>query len=357
MTARESHNSENCVPIAFAGDDNFMMPTCVAITSLLENSRKNTLYDVAILTPSEISREHVEKILSLEDKHSNCRITWINMGERFQDSRQRMGRISFPACYRLVLPSVFPSYDKMIYADGDVIFEDDLASLLKIDLEENYLGAVLHPGYYLDNRRDLENEIGVDRMKYFNSGVLLCNLKKMRQDKIEQKFLDDLETAYRRSDSERFQSLDQDILNRVCKERVHFLSFRYNVVIRCAKFLDHPKLSEIYDPTSFKESFENPAVIHFAHDQKPWNTFFILFRERWDKYFYISPYSDDTLRRKDLEKIMAGEWYRLFQGNTLQKFKFIAEKILEILQLSGYSHYLRRPFRKKKHTRIISDSK
>ena len=51
---------KNSVPIVFAADDGYAMPTAVAITSLLENKKKKTFYKIYILTPG-LSEKHYKK--------------------------------------------------------------------------------------------------------------------------------------------------------------------------------------------------------------------------------------------------------------------------------------------------------
>ena len=40
---------EKKIPVAFISDDNFIMPTCVAITSLIMNKKPDTVYDIIII--------------------------------------------------------------------------------------------------------------------------------------------------------------------------------------------------------------------------------------------------------------------------------------------------------------------
>ena len=44
---------KNIVPIAFAFDNNLVMPACICISSLLMNARPDTFYDIFILQPKD----------------------------------------------------------------------------------------------------------------------------------------------------------------------------------------------------------------------------------------------------------------------------------------------------------------
>jgi len=58
----------------------------------------------------------------------------------------------------------------------------------------------------------MENAIGVDRDKYVNSGIMVMNLKKLREVKLEEHFMHLLNTYH-------FNCIapDQDYLNAMCK--------------------------------------------------------------------------------------------------------------------------------------------
>ena len=54
----------NVIPIAFAFDNNLILPACVCISSLLTNAQKDTFYDIFILHSSNIAlkKEGLNKI-------------------------------------------------------------------------------------------------------------------------------------------------------------------------------------------------------------------------------------------------------------------------------------------------------
>lgn len=45
----------NTIPIAFAFDNNLILPACVCISSLMMNANEDTFYDIFILHSSNIS--------------------------------------------------------------------------------------------------------------------------------------------------------------------------------------------------------------------------------------------------------------------------------------------------------------
>ena len=85
------------------------------------------------------------------------------------------------------MPSLLPNVDKIIYTDSDMINLEDLSELNKIEFRNrSYFIGVTD---YIDHLRQLRSN-GLTSDKYINIGVLLMNLKAMREDSIEKKLTD-----------------------------------------------------------------------------------------------------------------------------------------------------------------------
>ena len=93
------------------------------------------------------------------------------MGNNFMNHKNE--HYSSAAYYRLLAP-IFIDVDRLIYLDGDTITLKDLSDLYKNEFNDNYvLGFLDYP--------TCEGEIWSER--YINDGVILLNLKKIRNDK------------------------------------------------------------------------------------------------------------------------------------------------------------------------------
>jgi len=120
--------------------------------------------------------------------------------------------ITHTAYLRLMAARLLPeSIEKVIYLDSDVLVRDDLTEMWDMPVGENYcLAATDISCPFIDARevRDPELQackpflnalspvanwkaLGIDgSANYFNSGVMVLNLKKGRQDDIEYKLFD-----------------------------------------------------------------------------------------------------------------------------------------------------------------------
>ena len=276
------------IPIAMCLDNNYTLPTIVAMTSMLENVKEETEYKYYLLAPGDFTDENKQKILSLKEKYKSKQfeINFIDMKNEFKDARKR-GALAAPTYYRLNLPSVLYMHDKCIYLDGDVVVSKDLSEFYNIDLKDNYVGGVkdgtLSAGY--------SEILGIkDKTKYINCGVLLMNLKKLRDDKIEDKFKWFIENRVNKCKEIICQ--DQDTINACCHEKIMILPPKYSFMEFFFDFYKKPWLS-FYSKVHNDEALHDPVVIHYACPPlKPWETFGALFAEIWWEYAIKSGFYD-----------------------------------------------------------------
>lgn len=67
--------------------------------------------------------------------------------------------------------------DRILYLDADTLAFKDLSEMFQIDLNENYILGMLDYYYFgIDY-------LGIKSERYINAGVVLFNLKKIRNDK------------------------------------------------------------------------------------------------------------------------------------------------------------------------------
>jgi lipopolysaccharide biosynthesis glycosyltransferase len=94
-------------------------------------------------------------------------------------------RLSVGTLFRLAIPDVLP-LDRVIYMDSDIIVNLDIRELWDITLEDRSLAGVPDRVDVRPYRRFSAPAlkfalIGCDRMTYINAGVLLMNLKSIRE--------------------------------------------------------------------------------------------------------------------------------------------------------------------------------
>lgn len=132
-------------------------------------------------------------------------------------------RFSRCSLSRILIPKEV-NEDKILYLDVDALTIADISELWNIDLGDNYVAGTIDT-----NTMNLRN---IDPSEpYINSGVLLMNLKLIRENHIDDKLLDMI-------NNESLRYADQDAINAICKNHMYIFSEEFNSST-CTKLLDN----------------------------------------------------------------------------------------------------------------------
>lgn len=286
------------IPIFYAIDDGYAKFVAVSIKSLIMNANNNYNYDINVIYEN-LSEENAKKLKSLET--DNVKIILTEMNQNLSMITDKLGNrlreytFTLTIFFRLFIPVMFPKYDKCIYIDADTVIPGDISRLYNEDLGNNYLGCIVDKST-IDNEilaSYFEEVVGIPRDKYINSGVLLMNSKKLRELKIDEKFLD-LYTKYG------FDVIapDQDYINSMCYGHIKYLS-------------------DIYDamPNPNNKEVEKPVIIHYNLFLKPWQYDDVQYYDYFWKYAKSTPYYVEILEIKnsytDEDRKKDSEWMDL----------------------------------------------
>lgn len=283
----------NVIPIMTCFDKNYVVPSIVAFYSLIENSCKDYFYRIYVLT-SDISSKQQYEIKYCLRKFKNFSIEFVFMNNQFNDlwnSLETKAHFSKEVFYKLLTASIFPQYDKIIITDVDVVFLGDISpSYTKINVDEDFYLASIKPvgkilGYY-DNPQ-YKNNFSLQEIEYLKSscgGYLVMNLKKIRENNIEEKFIECF-----KNDAKRLNQAEQDVLNLVCANKIKFLHPKFLVCSYLYDLYKKPLDFETdcnFSKDELMEAYKNPVQLHFATSKKPWKNPEITQAEKW--FFYLS---------------------------------------------------------------------
>lgn len=167
------------------------------------------------------------------------------MLEDFEVNAKRLGLAAYLRLFVDRLPE-FQSFDRLIYADCDVMFNISIEELARIDLKGALLAAHDDQQYFeMKYRTRLPMKEGAP---YFNSGVLVLNMRRIREEGL-------LEQARQFAQEHRDLCVqhDQDALNVVFEGKWQTMDPRWNAM---TNFTDQIR-------------FENAFARHFSWG-KPW---------------------------------------------------------------------------------------
>ena len=171
------------------------------------------------------------------------------------------------AMYRLLIPFLIDS-DRAIYIDIDTILLKDIKTLW--GKEVDYVGAVVDPcSIFHKNRLKLKAD------NYFNSGVILFNSKKIREN------IPDYKERILQAQKDYILDLkDQDLFNIVFNKHITDLGYEFNMDVHNLKEKDETKDVSLLKDTAFKD----PTIVHCMGEDKWWNFQGLKFGELWDSY-------------------------------------------------------------------------
>lgn len=255
------------IPIFFTIDDSYAPFLAVALNSAIKNSDPQRNYK-AIVLYQDLGADNISRLQALQTENFKIELMPIRANMEALDDRMsnrlRCDYFTLTIYFRLFIPSMFPQYDKGIYIDSDVVLTDDIAKLFDIDIGENYIGACndLSIADIPPLVAYTEKAVGVNAKEYINSGVLLMNLKRMRDDDLEGHFLSLLNKYH-------FDSIapDQDYLNAMCNGKIYYLEEKWDTMPNDAK----PMLTET-------------SLIHYNLFSKPWCYDGIQYEEQFWNY-------------------------------------------------------------------------
>lgn len=268
------------IPVLHCFNDAYVIPAAVSFYSMLEHADASREYRLYVLH-SDISEEHRKKLQETISPFKNATLEFIDMKGRFEDL---FSDIKFKAhyskemFYKFLAPSLFPQYDKMMITDVDVVWMDDIAPNFDSfdEKEDCYLAGCSFPvpedSWVCQFSKEYEKDFSEEELKSIFTtagGYWIFNLKKMRKDKTEEKFI---ETA--KKNVSRVHQPEQDCVNLICSPKIRILPLRslvctylYDIFSSAEKFF---KIKEVPE-TAIKEALKYPIQLHYAGGQKPWN--------------------------------------------------------------------------------------
>lgn len=242
--------------LLIAPNNTYVMPSIVMLQSLFDhNPGKQQVY----ILQSSLTQENKERLTGfIEKRGSEAHL--LEIPEGLFDGAHISRHISKDAYYRLMAQTLLPpEVEKVLYLDGDIVITGDLMPLYRASFQtekaESFFVVCEGPGV---SQRDwaVYDELKIPRdRRYFNSGVLLMNLKLLRAENDVQTMLNFIAEK-----GDRLKFHDQDTLNALFYDRVTYADWHiYNQTVL-----------HIRDKKEAAERLTSAAVIHYAGTGKPW---------------------------------------------------------------------------------------
>lgn len=261
----------SCYDIVYASDDGFAEVMGISILSLLQNNKEAENIRLTILD-SGISVNNKNKVEEVCKIYHRALPRWVkatNIEKRLEMSVST-DRGSVAQYARIFLSDVFSSdIKRVLYLDCDTLIVKSIYDLWNLDLEGNTIAALkdAFSKYYRKNINLDPNDI------MFNSGVILIDLDKWRENNVEKSLLSFIEKKHGK-----IQQGDQGALNavlskstKVLNPKFNMLSIFYELSYRDMIVYRRPVL--FYSESEILSGKKDMVIIHYTssfNSLRPW---------------------------------------------------------------------------------------
>ena len=258
--------------------------TGTAMCSLFDNT--SAAVTVHILHDNTLTQDNREKFIYLAGQY-NQRVKFYNVETLCADKLTEMvnlvpavktARVSVGAFYRLLSPQILSAnIDKCIYLDADIIVNLDIKTLWQVEIGEKILAAVPETSNGVNTKKELILcRLGyVQAEDYFNSGILLMSLNRLRCEE------ENLKRGIIFRGKHETGCFDQDILNYLYSTSYVKMPVEFNYFIKTHRNSDEViSFGKIYHYT------DTPSGVGLSFNTKD------TFNRLWMDYFIKTPFFD-----------------------------------------------------------------
>lgn len=262
------------INILMAVNRNYLEQMKTLICSIGENNCSRI--DIYLIH-NELYRNEVAKIAELLKRKCNGVLHEIKVSEKFLEGARVNEHFSIEMYYRIFATELLPEeLDRILWLDADIVTIKSLEPLYNLGLQGYSIAACGHREK--DKSVKLINTAACQRLKlesgstYFNSGVLLMDLNKIRKSFNKSATLD---LIYKMEAI--LENPDQDILN---------IMYQHDVLILNESVYNY-QVHYDWEVLNEKDRIhDNTIVLHYVGPAKPWKptTYHFTYDFYWKYY-------------------------------------------------------------------------
>ncbi len=253
----------------------YIGPLSVMLKSIMINEPGTEIH--LYVAHSSLTKEDFAVIDKVIDKERTM-VHPISVDPSLMEHAPVLKRISKETYYRLLVLDIIPqNVDRILYMDPDIVVNKSMKALYNVDFGDAIIAGTGHTTGWLENL----NKSRLDMPKssqYVNAGVLMFNLKEMRNFCTTQDIFNYIEKNIKK-----LYLSDQDVINGMFGARtVYFDTHIFNLDEKVFKRNRKINLAWVR---------ENTSIIHYNGSQKPWKPkykgklaeFYVHFKSLADK--------------------------------------------------------------------------
>lgn len=251
------------INVVIVANDGYIQHSAVLLTSLFET---NSQYNFRIfLFTDAVSEENRKRLERLCEEYGNSLEIYepekeLVSSHNFEISELPSGKWSTMIYYKLFMPLILPiEVDRCLFLDVDMVVVDDIGPLYKTEFEKNnIIGGV--EDVISCTQRKLSLGLKVEE-PYINSGVMVCNITKWREEEKKRPIFDFVKEWSDRAINE------QDDIAVYMRGRIQLLPIRWNMV-SCNYLRQRYVFPKYY--SQLTDARRHPAIHHYCMFVQPW---------------------------------------------------------------------------------------
>jgi lipopolysaccharide biosynthesis glycosyltransferase len=241
-------------------DRNYLPPLKVMLFSMFTNN-KDISFDVYVMHDS-LKKTDLKDLNKLANKFNSKIIEVKIEAHQFKEAPTLL-HYTKAMYFRLLAQHYLPSnLERIIYIDPDVLVLNSLKNLYEMKIDNYYYAAAYHKLFSAKT----VNRIRLYPYKiknYYNSGILLLNLKQLRK-KVSQELIFD----FVKDNKHKLVMPDQDVINSLFAKKIKLIDEHiYNYDAR------HYRVYKLLSNGKFdiEQIITKTVFVHFCGKSKPWN--------------------------------------------------------------------------------------
>lgn len=241
--------------LLFALNSGYVGPLCVCLRSIM-SSNPGTRFDIYVAY-SSLTKEDFERLEACVDRN-RCTVIPIVVDNTLFESAEILKRTSKETYYRLLAMDFIPdSVDRILYLDPDIVVIKPLDGFYNIEFGNNLFAGAPHFKHIM-NRYNSKRLHLPETVPYINAGVLMINLKELRECCSSAKIIQFIKTT-----DIRLVLADQDVLNAMFYGRLLAVNpLLYNLDEKCY-IKSVPRIDRDWVD-------KHTVIIHYNGSKKPW---------------------------------------------------------------------------------------
>lgn len=272
--------------ITYGSDGKYQLGVAVsAVSVLINNPDKHFVFHIFT---DAYSAEYQRDLQAIAEKFSTTIVIYV-VDATFFSTLPSTNVWSHAMYYRLLAyQHLSQSVDRVLYLDADVMCAGDLGVLSGFHFNDNIAAVVDDlPGTRARSLQRLGSLLN-DTGHYFNSGVMLVNLRLWQQHDLTRQALEMLL-------SPQYSSIikypDQDVLNILLSGKLCYLERKYNTIYTLKSELKD-RTHKVYQNVITDET----VLVHYTGITKPWHAWAdYSSREVFDRAWRASPWHSSAL--------------------------------------------------------------